>query len=250
MIALAESCRARGARNGGIIPPFLSIIVPVLNEAALIAPFLRHLRERAPDAELIIADGGSTDGTRSAAKPFCDRLVVSEPGRAQQLNAGARVARGDVLWFLHADSELPAGCLDEIRRAVADPHLAGGYFRIQLPKTHAIYRLTDSFAHYAGIALRIRCGDHGFFCRRGVFWQSGGFPDVPLMEDVEFYRKLHRFGRVRAVQRRLRTSARRYEQFGRTRVTFAYGLIAMLYALRVPLPFLARLYRWACGGAV
>ncbi|HSH39664.1 MAG TPA: TIGR04283 family arsenosugar biosynthesis glycosyltransferase [Chthoniobacterales bacterium] len=220
--------------------------MPVLNEAKLIGPFLLHLRERAPSAELIVADGGSTDATRSTAEPLCDQLVESDSGRAHQLNAGASAAGGDVLWFLHADSEVPLGCLDDIRRAVADRRVAGGYFRINLPKTHAIYRLTDSFAHYAGIALRIRCGDHGFFCRRGVFVEAGGFPDVPLMEDVEFYRKLHRFGRVRAVHRRLKTSVRRYEQFGRVRVTFFYGLIATLYALGFPLRILARIYAATC----
>jgi glycosyltransferase involved in cell wall biosynthesis len=135
MISAAETVVVRAAApRGGVVTPFVSIVVPVLNEAALIARFLRHLRERAPGAELIVVDGGSNDSTRSMAKSLCDRFVVSEPGRAQQLNAGARVARGDVLWFLHADSELPDGCLEEIRRAVADPRISGGYFRIRLPK--------------------------------------------------------------------------------------------------------------------
>ena len=88
-------------------PLSVSIIIPVLNEGVLIAQFLRHLRERAPEAELIVVDGGSVDGTAQAAKQLCDQLVASEPGRAQQLNAGAKVAHGEVLWFLHADSEVP-----------------------------------------------------------------------------------------------------------------------------------------------
>lgn len=226
--------------------PSVSIVVPVLNEAELIAPFLLHLRERAPGAELIVVDGGSTDETQAAAQSSCDQLVVSAPGRARQLNAGAMVAHREVLWFLHADSEVPTDCLVEIRNALAAPDVAGGYFRIRLPKEHAIYRLTDSFAHYAGIVLRLRCGDHGFFCRRSLFFQSGGFPEVPLMEDVEFFRKLHRFGRVRAVHRRLKTSVRRYEQLGRARVTLVYGVIATLYALGVPLRILAVIYAATC----
>lgn len=220
--------------------------LPVLNEAHLIAPFLQNLRANASDAELIVVDGGSEDGTREAAEEFCDQLVISKPGRAGQLNRGAQAAHGEVLWFLHVDSHVPAGCLDAIRGAVSDVRVAGGYFRIRLPKTHFVYRLTDSFAHYAGILLRMRCGDHGFFCRSRVFFHSGGFPEVLLMEDVEFYRVLHRFGRVCRLPLQLRTSARRYEQFGPIRVTFAYGLIAILYVLRVPIPRLARLYRWAC----
>lgn len=225
----------------------ISIVVPVLNEESLVRQFLIHLRLRAPGAEVIVVDGGSTDGTREVAGPLCDQLVISKPGRARQLNDGARAAHGNVLWFLHADSELPAGCLAEIHHALADRKMAGGYFRIRLPDTHAIYRLTDSFAHYAGILLRIRCGDHGFFCRRSMFFQSGGFPEVPLMEDVEFYRTMHHFGGVTAVGKRIRTSVRRYEQSGRIRVTLAYGLIALLYALRVPIRVLAKIYARTCA---
>jgi len=224
----------------------ISIIVPVFNEAALISPFLQHLRERAADAELVVTDGGSTDGTRKIAEPLCDKLVVSGPGRARQLNAGARAANGEVLWFLHADSKVPVRCLQEIQKAVADGNAAGGYFRIRLPSTRVIYRLTDGFAHYAGLVLHMRCGDHGLFCWRNAFFQSGGFPDVPLMEDVEFFRRLHRFGRVQAVRRRLTTSLRRYEALGALRVTCAYGLIATLYALGVPLRVLAAIYARTC----
>ena len=172
-----------------------SIIVPVFNEAALIGPFLQHLRDRAPAAEIIVADGGSTDGTADLSAGLCDQLVVSECNRAMQMNAGARAAHGDMLWFVHVDAEVPWGCLDEIRRIMNDPGVTGGYFRIRLPR-NAVYRLTDSFAHYAGILLRMRCGDHGIFCRRTVFADVGGFPEVPLMEDVEFFRRLHRCGRV------------------------------------------------------
>ena len=220
----------------------VSIIIPVLNEATLIAPFLRHLRERAPEAEIIVVDGGSTDETTALASSLCDKLVVSKRGRAEQLNSGASAARGSVLWFLHADSRVPKGCLDEIHTALEAPDAVGGYFRIQLPQTHAIYRLTDGVAHYTGMVLRIRCGDHGFFCRSNIFFQSGGFPHVPLMEDVKFFRKMRSFGRVRVVHRRLQTNARRHEQFGRARVTLIYGLIAALYACRVPLPLLAAMY--------
>jgi rSAM/selenodomain-associated transferase 2 len=223
----------------------ISIIVPVFNEAPSIQPFLQHLRERAPEAEIIVADGGSSDGTARLASGFCDHLVESDRGRAKQMNIGARAASGDLLWFLHADAEVPQGCLNEITRVMDDSNLVGGYFRIRLPR-RLIYRLTDNFAHYAGILLRIRCGDHGIFCRRTAFLDIGGFPEVPIMEDVEFFRRLHRCGHVRHSEQRIVVSPRRYESVGRVRLTLAYGIIATLYIFGVPLPVLARIYKRTC----
>jgi len=225
-----------------------SIIVPALNEALLIRPFLQHLRERAPGAEIIVADGGSSDGTVDLAKGFCDQLVRNESNRAIQMNTGACAARGDILWFVHVDAELPLRCLDEIGRIMDDPNVVGGYFRIRLPGG-LVYRFSDSFAHYAGILLRMRCGDHGIFCRRTAFLDIGGFPKVPLMEDVEFFRRLHRRGRVTYSDKRILISPRRYEAIGRTRLTLAYGFIAMLYIFGVPASILASIYKRICCDA-
>jgi rSAM/selenodomain-associated transferase 2 len=225
-----------------------SIIVPVFNEALLIRPFLQHLRERAPEAEIIVADGGSSDGTVDLATGFCDQLVRSEPNRAIQMNTGARAARGDILWFVHVDAEVPLRCLDEIGRIMDDPNVVGGFFRIRLPQG-LVYRLTDSFAHYAGVLLRMRCGDHGIFCRRTVFLDIGGFPKVPLMEDVGFVRQLHRHGRVTYSDKRILISPRRYEAIGRTRLTLAYGFIAVLYIFGVPASMLASIYKRMCCDA-
>ena len=225
-----------------------SIIVPVFNEAPLIRPFLRHLREQAPEAEIIVADGGSSDGTPELARDFCDQLVSSKANRAVQMNLGARGASGDVFWFLHVDGEVPRKCLNEISRMLNDPTVVGGFFRIRLPPG-PVYRLTDSFAHYAGVLLRMRCGDHGIFCRRNVFLDIGGFPGVPVMEDVEFFRRLRRSGRVMHSDMRILVSARRYETIGRARLTCAYGFIAALYACGVPLSTLARIYERTCCGS-
>jgi len=172
-----------------------SIVVPVYNEAPLIRSFLQHFRERAPGAEVIVADGGSSDGTPDLAVGLCNQIVVGERNRAAQMNLGARAASGDVLWFVHVDAEVPKECLAEIARILNDRTVAGGYFRIRLPPD-PVYRLTDTFAHYAGLLLRMRCGDHGMFCRRSAFVDISGFPKVPLMEDVEFFRRLRHCGRV------------------------------------------------------
>ena len=223
----------------------VSIIVPVLNEAPLLRPFLAHLRQRAAGAEIVVADGGSSDGTVEVVAGSCDQFVVSERNRAIQMNTGARAAHGDTLWFVHVDAKVPWGCLEEIERILVDPNVAGGFFRIQLPPAH-IYRLTDCFAHYAGIMLRMRCGDHGLFCRRTAFLDIGGFPEVPLMEDVEFFRLLRRRGRVICSQKRILASPRRYETIGPVRLTLAYGLITLLYIFGIPLSKLASIYKRTC----
>jgi hypothetical protein len=164
------------------------------------------------------------------------------------MNIGANAAGGDVFWFLHADAEVPVESLTEIERIMSDPNVCGGFFRIRLPATPAVYRLTDGFAHYAGLLLGIRCGDHGMFCRRTAFVEAGGFPDVPLMEDVEFFRRLCHCGRVVHSNKRIGVSPRRYETVGPTRLTFAYGWIATLYLFGVSLSMLARIYRRTCCG--
>jgi len=220
--------------------------VPTLNEAALIQPFLRRLHERAAEAEIVVADGGSSDGTAELATASCHRVVHGKPGRAGQMNAGAGTARGEILWFLHVDVRVPRGCLNEIERIMANPGVAGGFFRIRVPRSQLIYRLTDGFAHYAGLLLGMRCGDHGIFCRRSVFVEIGGFPEVPLMEDVEFFRRLRRCGRVKHSRKRIVVSPRRYEAIGRARLTFAYGLIATLYLFGASLPTLAGMYQRSC----
>jgi rSAM/selenodomain-associated transferase 2 len=224
----------------------ISIIVPVFNEAALIRPFLVRLRERTPGAQIIVVDGASTDGTYEIAAGFCDQLIRSgERSRATQMNAGACAASGDIFWFVHADADVPLECLDEIGRIMQDPTVSGGYFRIRLPPS-IVYRLTDSFAHYAGLLLRMRCGDHGIFCRRAAFVQARGFPDVPIMEDVKFFRQLRRYGRVVHSKKRIAASPRRYEAVGPARLTLAYAFIATLYLFGIPPSALSRIYQRAC----
>jgi rSAM/selenodomain-associated transferase 2 len=225
----------------------ISIIIPVFNEAALIRPFLSNLRERTRGAEIIVVDGASADGTDQLAQGFCDQLIRSgERSRAKQMNVGADAAGGDIFWFLHADAEVPQESLNEIERIMGNPKICGGFFRIRLAAAPAVYRLTDGFAHYAGLLLQMRCGDHGIFCRRSAFVHTGGFPDVPLMEDVEFFRRLRRCGRIAHSNKRIGASPRRYETVGPTRLTFAYGAIATLYLFGASLPTLARIYRRTC----
>jgi len=223
-----------------------SIIVAVLNEAALIRKFLIHLMERAPNAEIVVVDGNSSDQTADCAAPFCDLLLQTAAGRGRQMNAGARSARGDVLWFVHADATIPPVAIAEIERALQDRHVVGGFFRIRIPRPSFVYRISDYFGHYAGLLFRIRYGDHGFFCRREIFETIGGFPEVALMEDADFFRKLRRAGRVAVIPDPIIINPRRYELMGPARLTAAFALIGLLYLFRMPRPLLHWIYRRRC----
>lgn len=228
------------------IPP-ISIIVPVFDEAALIGPFLAHLRVRAPRAEVIVVDGASQDGTRSIAAPLADVLVSAPRGRASQMNAGATVATGDILWFLHADSTLPDDAVGDIRSALNDPEMAGGCFRLRLPSRKMIYRISDSVGNLGVQVFGFALGDHGIFCRRTAFEQSGGYPDVPILEDAEIYRRLRRKGRMRQLYSEIISSPRSYQQWGPYRTTAVYFCILVLYVLGVPIRFLLPIYQLLQG---
>lgn len=223
--------------------PFVSIIVPVLNESTLIRAFLEQLRAAAPSAEIVVIDGGSDDGTPELSIGLADRVLKTSRGRARQMNAGARVARGDVFWFLHADSVVPPNALEEIAKILREDSNAGGCFRLRLPGREWIYRVSDSFGNVGVPIFGFALGDHGIFCRRCVFLRVGGFPDVPLMEDAEFYRSLRRCGGMHQLRMAIVGSQRRYEQLGPYRTTIYYAAILGLYLVGVRMSTLISVYR-------
>jgi glycosyltransferase involved in cell wall biosynthesis len=129
--------------------PFVSIIVPVLNEADRIDVCLRRLRNLDVNLEIIVVDGGSSDETWSLAEPLADRVISARRGRASQMNAGAEIARGGVLWFMHADLEAPSHSVAQIQKALSDPRMVGGCFRLRFPRPELIYRVSG-FRLFAG----------------------------------------------------------------------------------------------------
>jgi rSAM/selenodomain-associated transferase 2 len=223
--------------------PFVSIIVPVLNEAELLAAFLRKLRSLGTNLEIIVVDGGSSDGTWSLAEPFADRVIPARRGRASQMNTGAEIARGEVLWFLHADLEAPLGAIEKIRSALADPRTAGGCFRLRFPRRELIYRVSDSLGNVGVNLFGFALGDHGIFCRRAAFRQLGGYPEVPILEDAEIYRRLRGAGRMVQLRGEIVSNPRTFEACGRYRTTAVYFSILALYVLGVPIRILNRIYR-------
>ncbi|MDQ2919276.1 MAG: hypothetical protein M3R10_05305, partial [Verrucomicrobiota bacterium] len=164
-------------------------------------------------------------------------------GRAQQMNAGAKIARGDVLWFVHADSRISRRAMPAIERALADSKVVGGCFCLRIESTRWIYRARDFIGNLLVDLTGIALGDRGFFCRREVFQRVGGYPEIAILEDAEFYRKLKRCGRVRQLREKIRTSARRYEALGPLATVCFYGFVMTLYVMRVPLPMLEKIVR-------
>jgi len=223
--------------------PSVSVVVPVMNEAELIGDFLRRMRNLAPDLEVIVVDGGSTDATVSIARPLADKTIVAARGRALQMNAGAAVARGEILWFLHADSTAPANAIAEVCAALADPRRVGGCFRLRYPRPHFVYRVSDSLGNLGVKVFRFALGDHGIFCRRSAFFRVGGYRDVPILEDAELYRGLRKVGKMRQLQETIVSDPRTFERCGRFRTTAVYFLILVLYVARVPIPWLYKIYR-------
>jgi len=224
----------------------ISIIVPVLDEGALIREFLEHLRECASGAEIILVHSADSEDVQEQTAGLADRVLASARGRGVQMNAGAAVAGGDAFWFVHADCRVPHGCLNQITRVLEDPQMMGGCFRISLPRRELIYRVSDLGGNLA-VELFGRCyGDHGIFCRREVFIAVGGYPDVPLLEDAEFYRRIRRRGRTRQLSSKIITSPRRYEEIGPSRLTASYTLLSLLYVWHVPIPILAWIYDRLC----
>lgn len=219
----------------------ISIIVPVLNEAKAIESLLEHLLALEGEHEVIVVDGGSEDGTAALASRYV-RVVSSERGRAKQMNAGAREARGEVLLFLHADCRLPPGAIQSIEAALADPAWVGGCFTLALDENGVVYRVISALT-----SLRMRLsgrmtGDEGIFVRREVFEQMGGFPEIPLMEDWEFSRRLRAYGRVRQLPLKIIASARRWKEWGIWRTFWLMRKLRLLYRLGVPPEELRRLY--------
>jgi rSAM/selenodomain-associated transferase 2 len=230
--------------------PFVSIVLPVLNEAPLIRSFLLHIRAVAREAEIIVVDGGSHDGTASIAEPLADVVISARQGRASQMNAGAAVARGEVLWFLHADLQVPRDSLREIEQALDDSGTVGGCFRLRFPERQHIYRISDSVGNIGVDVFGFALGDHGIFCRREVFNQIGGYRDVPILEDAEIYRALRSRGWMVQLRDEIHCSPRAYLKYGAYWTTAVYFLILALYVAGIQISRLNRIYRWFRGSAV
>lgn len=210
----------------------ISIIMPTLNEETTIRATLEHLTRSFPSCEVIVADGGSTDQTVGIAMAYA-RVLSSPPGRSRQMNAGARLATGDILWFVHADSLVDPSARDAIEQAMTDPRIAGGGLTLAFDDPHWDLRVLATLSNLRARTLGWIFGDQSLFARRLAFEALGGFPDIALMEDLEMSRRLRRHGRLVLLSAVSRTSARRFRVGGTLRVLSRMQWLRLQYFLGV-----------------
>ena len=229
----------------------ISVIIPTLNEERAITPTLAHTATLGFD-ELIVVDGGSTDTTPARLESY--RLstqssalspvywVTAPPGRARQMNEGAKAGRGEVFLFLHADTQLPQDAKAVIDRVLADQQMVGGRFDVQFDHPSMWGIMISKTMNWRSRLSGLATGDQALFVRRSVFEQMGGFTDMPLMEDIEFSRRLKRKGRTAALTATVTTSFRRWEQQGPLQTIFLMWTLRFLYWVGMSPHTLSRWY--------
>ena len=190
----------------------VTFIIPVLNEAGRVGPLLEFLDDFYPDSQKLVVDGGSADGTLAEARAHCHGVIMGEAGRAIQMNEGAKLATGNYLFFLHADT-LPTISDADLQQCL-ESGPQWGFFRVKLSGSQRMFRLIEWAMNLRSRLSLVATGDQMIFIRRDLFEESGGYAPIPLMEDVEYCKRLRRISRPAVLQPAVETSSRRWEQQG------------------------------------
>ncbi|MEN8259200.1 MAG: TIGR04283 family arsenosugar biosynthesis glycosyltransferase [Pseudomonadota bacterium] len=223
--------------------PLLSIIIPALNEAEAIAATLTPLQMlRRERCEVIVCDGGSDDDTPAIASPLADAVIECPRGRARQMNAGAARAAGKTLLFLHADTLLPPNAPRQIEDGLAQRHARWGRFDVRLSGPHPLLRVVEYMMNLRSRLTGIATGDQGIFVRRRDFFAVGGYPEIPLMEDIALSNRLSRFGRPLCLKEKVATSSRRWDNQGIVTTILLMWWVRLLYFFGIDTARLADLY--------
>ena len=223
--------------------PLISVVVPVLNEAAALPALLDHLAQLDGLWEIVVCDGESTDATTDVVETHRAQpaLVRAARGRAAQMNAGAATARGDVLLFLHADTRLPDGAYAELARALADTTVLGGNFTLRFDGGDRFSRILGAW-YALQRRTHVYYGDSAIWLRREAFDRVGGFRALPIMEDYDLVRRMERAGRTACLPGPAVTSARRWKRLGLPRTIASWIVIRWLFVAGASPARLARLY--------
>lgn len=219
----------------------ISVIIPTLNEARTIVQALTSA-QTGHDVETIVVDGGSHDETVARARSMDTRVILSDPSRSRQMNRAADSTRGSILLFLHADTTLPAGFDQEVRRLAVQEGVAAGAFRLAINGSAVSLRLIEQMTNWRSILLRMPYGDQALFLRAQIFHDLGGFRDLPVMEDFDLVLRLRRIGKIVISPQSVLTSSRRWETMGPWKTTLLNQISIAAYYLGVSPNRIARWY--------
>jgi rSAM/selenodomain-associated transferase 2 len=208
-----------------------TFVIPVLNEAENIKPLLKHLFVGFPGCQCVVVDGGSSDATLAKAVAGGADVISSDPGRAVQMNAGAAVATGDYLFFLHADTRPTINASQLQCELETQPQW--GFFRVRLSGSQWMFRVIERAMNLRSTISSVATGDQMLFIAKELFERSGGYHDIPLMEDVEYSKRLRRIARPRVLTQVVETSSRRWEQNGIAITVLNMWLLRLAYFLGV-----------------
>jgi len=224
--------------------PSLAIVIPVFNEEKTLIDALGHLQrlELEPADQLVFIDGGSTDKTIQLIRDAGFQCSISEQGRAKQMNKGAEITKSDIILFLHIDTSLNSSNISNIKKTYNQGFLSGS-FNVRLSGVGLNYRIISFFINLRSYLTKVSTGDQAIFVSRQVFEDVGGFPDIPLMEDVALSKKLKAIGRVACLKDTLTTSSRRWEKHGVIKTVLLMWKLRFLYWLGVAPDKLAKMYR-------
>ena len=209
----------------------VTFIIPVLNEEGVVGPLLQRLVRCYPASECLVVDGGSSDGTVVEASALGCKVISSEPGRAVQMNAGASVARGAYLFFLHADT-VPGISAGNLQR-ILESRPSWGFFAVRLSGGHRVFRIIERAMNLRSMLTAVATGDQLLFVRRELFDSSGGFAPIPLMEDIEYCKRLRKGASPIYVRQAVETSSRRWEQGGLIITVLRMWALRLAYFLGV-----------------
>lgn len=223
----------------------ISIVIPTYNESEIIGERLAHLENIiTPDDELIVVDGMSDDNTADIVRRYTGvTLIISQRARSMQMNAGAEAAGGNCILFLHADVLITEECIHQLREHIGKHGSGWGWFTFKLDSDRLIYRVFEAAANLRNRVTGVPLGDHGIFVSRELFKKTGGYPEIPIMEEIGLVKKLKRYSPGEEIKTPVRASARRFEKGGIWKITITMLVLRIMYCLGISPAKLARFYK-------